>query len=329
MSAFTIGRQLCGLALAGAVAASSADDAAAQAYPSKPVEFVVHSGPGGGPDVFARAVTAIMDREKMLAQPVIVANRAGGAGNIALNYIKGKRGDPHVILTIATGTVLTAASRPELDLGLNTYTPLALFAIDPQTIAVSADSKFRTFKDLVEAARREPNTLVAGIGGPAGNSRLLLYRIERETGATFKVVSFKGGSDAALAVLGGHVTLAPENMPELLPHVEAKKMRILAVAGERRMSVLPDVPTLRELGHPISVGTGRGFAMPAGVPPETAAMMEGVLRRVHDSAAWKEYSARNMLEDMYLSGGAFMQFLVKRREEMDAFLKYIGLTQKP
>src|SRR5687768_15967733 len=110
MHAAMIGRALRALALCAA-AALVAVDAAAQAYPSKPIEVVVHSGPGGGPDVFARAVTAIIDREKMLSQPVIVANRAGGAGNIALNYIRSKRGDPHVILTIATGTVLTAASR--------------------------------------------------------------------------------------------------------------------------------------------------------------------------------------------------------------------------
>jgi putative tricarboxylic transport membrane protein len=299
-----------------------------QPYPSKPVEVVVHSGPGGGPDVFARAVTDMIGREKLFPQPMIVANRAGGGGINALNYVKGKRGDPYVLLTVATGTVLTAASRPELDLSLNTYTPIALFAIDPQTIAVSADSKFRTFKDLIEAARREPNTLVAGIGGPTGNSRLLLYHLERELGARFRVVSFKGGTDAALAVLGGHVHMAPENMPELLPHVEAKKMRILAVAGERRMSVLPEVPTLKELGLPVSVGTGRGFAMPAGVPAEAAATMEAALRRVHDSALWKDYSRRTMLEDLYLSGPAFTQFLVKRREEMDGFLAYLAQQKK-
>lgn len=305
-----------------------AEPALSQTYPAKPIEVVVHSGPGGGPDVFARAVTEMIAREKLFPQPMIVANRAGGGGINALNYVKSKRGDPYVLLTIATGTVLTAASRPELDLGLTTYTPIALFAIDPQTIAVSADSKFRTFKDLMEAARKEPNTLVAGIGGPTGNSRLLLYHLERELGARFRVVSFKGGTDAALAVLGGHVHMAPENMPELLPHVEAKKMRILAVAGEKRMAVLPDVPTLKELGVNVTVGTGRGFAMPAGVAPETAATMESALRRVHDSALWKDYAKRTMLEDLYLGGAAFMDFLVKRREEMDGFLAYLAQQKK-
>lgn len=303
--------------------------AAAQSTPAKPVEFVAHSGPGGGPDVFARAVTDIIAREKLLRQPAVIANRAGGAGTVALNYIKGKRGDPYVVLTIATGTVLTAASRSDLELGLDIYTPLAYFALDPQTVTVRADSKFMTFGDLVEAARRAPNTIVAGIGGPEGNSRRLLYRLERETGAKFRFVVFKGGSDAALALLGGHVQMAPENIPELLPHIEAKSLRVLAVAGERRMTVLPEVPTLKELGYPVSVGTGRGFAMPAGVPREAAAAMEAVLKRVHDSAAWKEYAARQMLEDHYMNGAEFAQHLARLREEWQGFMAYMGHTAKP
>jgi putative tricarboxylic transport membrane protein len=316
------------LVLALAALAAFGAAALAQPFPAKPIEVVVHSGPGGGPDVFARAVTEMISREKLFPQSMVVANRAGGGGINALNYVKSKRGDPYVLLTVATGTVLSAASRPELGLGLDTYTPLALFAIDPQTVAVSADSKFKTFKDLMEAARREPDTLVAGIGGAIGNSRLLLYHLERAFGARFRVVTFKGGTDAGLAVLGGHVHMAPENMPELLPHVEAKKMRILAVAGEKRMAVLPDVPTLKELGLDATVGTGRGFAMPAGVPPDTVAMMESVMRRVHGSTLWKEYAARTMLEDLYLSGPAFAQFLAKRREEMDGFLAYLAQQKK-
>ena len=329
MSRSDVGNCLGIILTCATAAVGAASGVAAQPYPSKPVEFVAHSGPGGGPDVFARAVTEIIARGKLLPQPAIVANRAGGGGIVALNYVKSKRGEPHVVLTIATGTLLTAASRPDLDLGLNTYTPLAFFALDPQTVTVKADSKFASFKDLVEAGRREPDTIIAGIGGPAGNSRRLLYHIERETGARFKFVAFKGGSDAALAVLGGHVSFAPENMPELLPHVEAKSMRVLAVAGEKRMAILPDVPTLRELGYPISVGTGRGFAMPAGVPKEAAAVMEAVLKRVHDSPAWREYAARHMLEDTYMGGTEFAQYLAKLRDEWQGFMTYMGQGQKP
>ena len=301
----------------------------AQPYPSKPIEFVVHTSPGGGTDSFARAVTEIITRAKLLSQPVTVANRTGGSGAVAATYIKSKRGDPHVVLTVATGSLLTNASRTDVELGLDNYTPLAFFALDPQVIAVAAGSKFTTLKELIEAGRREPDTLAAAVSSAGGTGRLLLYLIERETKAKFKFVAFKSGADAGLAVLGGHVPFTTENLSEMYAQVEAKKMRVLAVTGEKRLAVLPDVPTLKELGYAIVVGTGRGFAMPAGVPKEAAAAMEAVLKQVHASPAWREFSSRNMYEDAYMGSAEFAQYLLKRRDEMQGFLAAIGLGQKP
>ena len=314
--------------LAGALGPCSVGHA--QSFPSRPLEFVVHTSPGGGTDTFARAVADMITREKIFSQPTTVSNRTGGGGGVAFNYIKSKRGDPHVILGVATGTFLTAASRPELGLGLENYTPLAFFAMDPQAIAVPADSKFKTMKDLVEAGKREPYAIASAITSATGSARLFLYLLERETGAKFKYVSFKGGSEATTAVLGGHVPFTPENLSEMFSMVESKKLRVLAVTGEKRLPAVPDAPTMKELGYAISVGTGRAFAMPAGVPKEAAATMEGALKRVHDSAAWKEFASRFMYEDMYMGSAETAQYLVKRREEMAGFLAYISApAQKP
>jgi putative tricarboxylic transport membrane protein len=288
----------------------------------------VHTSPGGGTDTFARTVSDMLGREKIFPQPAIVSNRTGGSGSVAFNYVKSRKGDPHVVLTIATGTLLTAASRPELGLGLDNYTPLAFFALDPQAIAVAADSKFKTMKDLVEAGKREPNAIASAITSATGTGRLLLYLLDRETGAKFKYVSFKGGSDATLAVLGGHLPFTPENLSEMMSAVESKKMRVLAVTGEKRLPGLPDAPTLKELGYNISVGTGRGFAMPAGVPKEAAAAMEAALKRVHDSAAWKEFAAKYHYEDVYMGSAEMGRFLEKRREEMAGFLAHISAPAK-
>ena len=329
MSKSNLGKELSMGLAAMLVASGTAVPAGAQSYPSKPIEFIVHTSPGGGTDVFSRIVAETLTREKLLPQPVNVSNRTGGGGAIAFTYVKSKRGDPHVVLTIATGSLLTAASRTDVQLGLENYTPLAFFALDPQVIAVPADSKIMTLKDLIETGKREPNSLVGAVTSAGGGARQLIYLMERETGAKYKFVSFKSGADAALAVVGGHVPFTTENLSEMYGHVEAKKLRVLAVTGEKRMSVLPDVPTLREAGLNVSIGTGRGFGMPAAVPKEAAATMEAALKRVHDSAAWKEFSSRNMFEDRYMNGAEFAQYLVKRREEMQSFLIYAGLLQKP
>ena len=309
------------VALAGAVQA--------QPFPSKPIEFNVHTSPGGGTDVFARSVSEIMAREKIFSQPLIVSNRPGGSGVTAFTYIKGKRGDPHVVLTMATGSFLAAANRKELDLGLEHFTPIASFAMDPQAIAVAADSKFKTARELIEAGRKEPNVITASIASATGTGRVLLYLIERETGAKFKYVSFKSGSEATLAVAGGHTMFTPENLSEMLGLVESKKLRVLAVSGEKRLAAVPDAPTLKELGYNVVIGTGRGFVMPAAVPKEAVAAMEAAMKRVHDSPAWKEFAARNNYEDMWLGGAAFGKFLAGQSAEMAAFLAHISAPQKP
>ncbi len=319
-----IGSSLFGILCAVAVVAGSAQ---AQTYPSRAIEFVAQSSPGGGTDLFSRSITNLLTQQKLLSQPLINANRVGAGGVVAYNYIKSKRGDPHVIMAIATGGVLNAASRPELELPLDVFTPLAMFATDPQVIALRAESKFKTFKELIEAAKREPGTITVGVTSATGTARLAFYLIERVTGAKFKYVSFKGGGEAVLATLGGHVETTGENMSEMLPLVESKKMRVLAVTGERRFVQAPDIPTAKELGYNIIAATGRGFSMPAGVPKEAAATMEAALKRVYDSPAYKEYSHRNMFDNGYLDGAAFGKYLVEARVLQEEFLRAIGVVK--
>jgi putative tricarboxylic transport membrane protein len=301
--------------------------ATAQTFPSQPLEFVAHTSPGGGTDQFARMMAEIFTREKLVSQAPVVSNRVGGGGAIAYNYVKGKRGDPHVILAVATGTFLSALTRPDLGFTVDDFTPLAFFAMDPQVVAVSADTKFNNVKDLIEAARREPNTIVSAIASATGSGRLFQYVLEKETGAKFKYVSFKSGAEAGTAVAGGHIQVTTENLSEVAPHLESKKVRVLAVTGERRMTALPNVQTMKEAGYPIVVGTGRAFAMPPGVPKEAAAAAEGMLKRAFASKTWKDYSATNNFEDSYLDSAQFRKYIESRRDEFRGFLLHVGLLK--
>ena len=154
---------------------------------------------------------------------------------LAYTYFKTKRGDPYSMLTVSR-TLLAMAHRPDVNIGLENYTPLALFAIDPQTIMVPADSPFTTFKELVEAARQQPDSLVAATTSIQGTGRLVLYLIEKAVpGAKFKFVTFKGGGEAVTSVAGGHTHFTTENLSEGLGLLEAKKLRVLAIAADRRL----------------------------------------------------------------------------------------------
>ncbi len=302
---------------------------ASQGFPSRPMEIVVHTSAGGGTDILARVVSDILTRNKWITQPITVSNRTGGGGAIAYTYIKNKRGDPHAVMAVASLTLLTVGLRPDLQLGPEHYTPIAFLAQDPQAVMVSVDAPYKTFKEFIEAAKRDPGALTASITSPGGSGQLLVWLIERETGAKFKTVSFKGGSEAIMQVMGGHTHFTTENISEAVSAVEAKKLRVLAVSSGQRLSVVPDVPTLKELGYNIHMGTGRGFAMAAGVPKEAAAHFEAQLEKVYNSPAWKEHTAKHLWENMWMGSTEYAKHLAYRRTQQLAFMQSIGLAPKP
>ena len=299
----------------------------AQAYPVRPVEVVVHTSAGSGGDVVSRFVSETMRREKILPQPLQVVNRVGGAGIIGHTFFKTKRGDPYFMMSV-TGTILVMAYRPDVGIGLENYTPLALMAIDPQTIMVPANSPYKTVKELIEAARSAPETLVAATTSITGTGRMVVYLIEKLVpGAKFRFVTFKGGGEAVTSTAGGHTTFTTENLSEGLAFVQGKTLRVLAVTADRRLPQAPDVPTLQELGYPITAGTIRGFTFTAGVPKEAVVTMEAALEQVHKSAAWKEFAKRNIFQDTFMGSAEFTKFLAVRMEEYRGFYDSIGLAK--
>ena len=314
--------------ICAALTALACVSAFAQAYPNKPIELVVTTSAGSGGDVVSRTVAEIIRREKFLPQLLTVNNRVGGASVIGYNYFKTKRGDPYTMMSM-TGTVLLMAYRPDVNIGLENYTPLALFAIDPQTIMVLADSPYKTFKDLMDAVRREPKSLTGATTSAAGTGRMVIWLMEKQVpGARIKFVNFKGGGEAVTSVAGGHTTFTTENLSEGLSFVETKKLRVLAIASDKRLPQAPDVPTLQELGYPITAGTMRGFSFTAGVPRDAVMTMESALKKAHDSPAWKEFAQRNIFQDVFMGSTEFAQFLVKRMAEYKDFYDAIGIGKK-
>jgi putative tricarboxylic transport membrane protein len=300
----------------------------AQPYPTKPIEVIVHTSAGSGGDVVSRAVAEIIRANKFLPQGLSVTNRVGGSGVVGFSYFKTRRGDPYTMMSV-TGTILAMAYRPEINIGLENYTPLALFAIDPQTIMVPADSPYKTFKDMMEAARAKPETLVAATTSIQGTGRMVIHLIEKAVpGAKFKFVTFKGGSEAVTSVAGGHTTFTTENLSEGQGFVEGKKVRVLAIAADKRLPQAPDVPTLQELGYPVTAGTIRGFTFTAGVPKEAVVTMEAALKKAHDSPEWKEIAKRNIYQDTFLGSADFAKFLAARLIEYKEFYDAIGLGKK-
>lgn len=314
--------------LAGALAVFTSASAYAQSYPSKPIELVVHTSAGSGGDVLSRQMAEVVRRDKLLPQPFVVVNNTAGAGVVAYSQFKTRRGDPHYMLSV-TSTLLAMAYRPDVAITLDNYTPVALFAVDPQTIMVAADSPYKTFKDLIEAIKRDPGAFTAATTSATGTGRLLLHLIEKTVpGVKLKFVTFKGGSDAVTSVAGGHTQFTTENLAEGMGMVQAKKLRVLAVTVDKRLPQAPEIPTLIEQGFPITAGTIRGFTFTAGVPKQAVETMEAALRKAHQSPEWKEFAKRNMYQDVFLGSAEFTKFLENKMAEYKDFYDAIGLAGK-
>jgi putative tricarboxylic transport membrane protein len=300
----------------------------AQPYPSKPIELVVHTSAGGGSDLVARTFAEVVAREKLLPQILIVQNRSGGSGAIAQSYVAGKRGDPYTLLSAAVSVVLSVPARTGMDVGLDKFHPLGMIGLDLNALTVREDSPYRTVQDLVNAAKAKPKSINIALGSMGATAHYFVYHIERLTGARFNIVSFKSGPDAAMAVLGGHVHATSENLADVLPQVEAKKMVLLGIPAQQRLPALPNVPTMKEQGLDLHIGAGRGFAAPAGIPKDAAVLLEQTVAKVHKSAGWRDFMAKNLYEDIYMNAEEFGRHLAARQVDMNRFLSDSGLMQK-
>ena len=316
--------------LAAGVLVTMAVGVGAQPFPAKPVEVVVHTGPGGGADIFARQVADIITREKMLSQPLVIQNRVGGGGALALSHVAGRKADPYSILTVVASLMLAIPVRSgqEKEMGLDKFQPLALLGFDLNCVAVRADSPYKTVKDLVDAARANPKTINISLGSIGGASHYLPYSIEKLANVRFNLVSMKSGAEAVTAVLGGHTHATTEQLSEMIPYIEAGRIRILGVAATKRIAGIPNVPTLKEQGLDLHVGAGRGFWAPAGIPKDAAATLEGTFEKVYKTTAWREYLNKSLYEDIYMGSAEFGKFLVRHQPEMTQYMTDLGLANR-
>ena len=212
------------MALAAAIPFAM-NDAAHAEYPTKPIELIVHTGPGSGSDIFARLVAKIINDQQTLSQPIVVVNKPGGRGAVAVEYLASKHGDAHTIMNMADSGFLNVPIMSGLDLPLEKFTPLVILGFDVNAVAVNADSPHNSLKELVDAAKADPKSIAVGVGTIGGSAHILCYLVSDDS---LNAVGFQGGGEALTSFLGGHVQVSCENLSELVGHAQAGKAKILS-----------------------------------------------------------------------------------------------------
>jgi tripartite-type tricarboxylate transporter receptor subunit TctC len=222
-------------------------DLLAQDYPTKPINLVVTFPPGGVLDATTRMLAA--KAEKILGQPVVVANVGGGGGSVALgSFAKEKPDGYHLVSCVTTGLIRIPQMRP-VPYKLEDFVPVLHFAQPQTAIFVKSDAPWKTLKELVEYARQNPgkvNYTTSGVGSPM---HMIMEFIGRQEKIQWTHVPYPGGGPALSAVLGGHVTAMSDS--DGFPSAKEGSLRILASHGEKRLKGFPNVPTVRELGYDI------------------------------------------------------------------------------
>jgi putative tricarboxylic transport membrane protein len=294
--------------------------------PTKPVEAVVHTGPGGGSDVLARAVALMLEKEKLLPVRLQVVNKTGGGGAVAAAYLAEKKGDTHTI-GFFTGVWLTnPLTSAEAKVTLKDLTPVARLVLEPAVIAVKADAPYKTLGDFVSAAKQKPGELKQSGGSVTSRDNVVRQQLQKVSGARWQFISFPGGGERIAALLGGHVNMMVIEPAEAGEHIRAGNMRVLAQVSDKRLPAFPDVPTLKEAGFSVTpVPQVRGIVAPPGIPPENVAYWEGVFKKLTQTESWKKFLADNQFEDGYQGAAELTKFYDEFSVQMRDILKEAGI----
>ena len=295
--------------------------------PTRPVELVVHTGPGGGSDVLARAIALMVEKEKLLPVRLHVVNKPGGVGAVAAAYLAEKKGDENT-LGLFTGVWLqTPLVSAEAKVTLRDLTPIARLVLEPAVIVVKADSPFKSLGEFIAAAKKNPGQLKQSGGSNTSRDNVVRQLLQKATGTRWAFISFPGGGERIAALLGGHVNIMVIEPEEAGEHIRAGNMRVLAQVSERRLPSFPDVPTLKEADFDVPVVPQvRGVVAPPGISKENVAYWEDFFRRLTRTPSWQKYVVDNQFEDGYQNAAELAKFYDEYTDRMRGIFKDAGVT---
>ena len=246
------------------------DALAASVYPTRPIEFVIPYGPGGGTDVTVRLYKDKV--EKLLGQPIVTTYKPGAGGVIAGTYVKGSKPDGHTLLVISNTSLPLSILTRKADFTIDDFAPVCTLTVAPITFCVKADSPYKTMKDFIQAAKTKK--MKYSSTGAFSPGQMFVEAIGRQEGFQAIHVPAGGGTKAMTAVLGGHVDLSAVAATGM-----ESQLRVLAVVLENRWDAFPDVPTLKELGYPIALEACFSLFAPKETPKEILDKIYGAYRK--------------------------------------------------
>ena len=308
-----------------AITAGAACRVEAQAWPTRPIRWLVPVAAGGATDVIARLLQEPVGQR--LGTTIVVENRPGGAGIIATQATVSSAPDGHTMGLIYTSHVVNPSMQPNVPYdSARDISPIAFLWRAQLAFVVLADSPIKSLADLLAAARLKPGSLAYATGGVGTGAHLAAALFASVADISLSHAAYRGAALALNDMLGGHVPILVGNVLMLPPYVAAGRIRVLAVSGARRSPVLPDVPTVAELGFPNYEATEwSGLIGPANLPAEVAAQMNAAVNSAIKLSEVAEQYRKMGLEAIAMSPNQFRDFLIAEAAKYTDLIRKSGI----
>jgi tripartite-type tricarboxylate transporter receptor subunit TctC len=305
--------------------AAGAHAAAADTYPSRTVKLLCWTSAGAPLDVMMRQLGKQL--ADIFKQTVVVENRAGGSGVAAMATLMNQPADGYSILSTTSSMSFTMATG-RIAFGPQNFTVLPAIQAEPSAVAVRADSRFTTLDQLIEHLRDHPDTLTVGGFSAAGFHQFVFYRLQQEGKFKADWIPFKGGQEAGLALLGGHIDVAVITPSSALAQIQSGDIRLLGISSAQRDAYFPDVPTFKEQGLNVVETIWRGVMVKAGTPPAVIDVLTAAIAKVKETQEWKDFSRLNLQSSLDVSLEDMQKLVAAEIRSDRAFLESGGFLRK-
>jgi putative tricarboxylic transport membrane protein len=326
------------VALSVAVGMSLGFASAAHAWkPTKTVEFVVPAGSGGGADQMARFMQSVIAKYKLMEQPLVVVNKGGGAGAEGFLDVKGANKDPHKII-ITLSNLFTTPLATGVPFNWKDLTPVQMMALDQFVLWVNAETPYKTSKDFTDAVKKAGSgKMKMGGTGSKQEDQIITVALEKQSGAKFVYIPYKGGGEVAVQLVGKHVDSTVNNPIEAVEQWRAGSLRPLCVFDDEVMPYKAkvtkdmawgDIPTCKSQGVDVDYQMLRGIFMAPGVSKEQVDYFVDVLKKVRETPEWKDFMEKGAFDQKSLNGEEFKKWLTKEEARHQSLMAEAGFLAK-
>ena len=304
--------------------------AAAQEYPSKPITMVNPFPPGGVVDIVGRPLAAIM--EKNLRQPVVMVNKPGAGGAVGMASVaKGPTDGYTILMGLSSISIFPVSDRingktPSYE--LSDFAPIALVTADPTVLVVRTDSPYNTLKDFVDAAKANPGKINYSSSGVYGTLHVSMEIFANAAGIKLFHVPYQGGGPAVTALLGGQVQALASGPAAAIGQIRGGKMRALASWSSERLTLLPEIPTFKELGYDAEFYIWSGVFVPVATPPAIVSRLRASVREAANSAEFKAAMEKVSTPVAYLDAPEFKKYWDRDAARLKVALEKIGKVEE-